>query len=151
MNSFVLTILTAFFTATITWFGANYFGRNMIRFWDLRLEAHKAIFVTPKVRPSAPDALKRVQSALSRLDEIAIEIDALTVAMPKPILWYLHTRGYDLHGAAEALIALSNSLDENTSKAVCFRVKAKKALKLPIDLLDQESADRYQRIENAKF
>jgi hypothetical protein len=39
-------MLAAFVTAIITWFGTNYFGRNLLRFWDLRLEAHKAIFVS---------------------------------------------------------------------------------------------------------
>ena len=98
MNSFLLTILTAFATAIITWFATNYYGRNLLRFWDLRLEAHKAIFVSSQIRSEIPYVLAKAQDVLSRLYVLGVEIDALRVVVPKLILWYLKKRGYDLHG-----------------------------------------------------
>jgi hypothetical protein len=67
MNNLVVVMVTAFFTAIITWFPTNYFGRNLVRFWDLRLEAHKAIFV----------------SSSSQVYKLAVEIEGLRAILPK--------------------------------------------------------------------
>ena len=128
-------MLTAFVTAIITWFGTNYFGRNLLRFWDLRLEAHKAIFV----------------SASPQVYKLAIEIEGLRGILPKPIACYLRMRGYELHGAAQALITLSDALRQNDSSSneTLSRVKAQECLRLPIDPKDQKVADSYRRLVNA--
>jgi hypothetical protein len=133
MNNFVVAMLTAFVTAIITWFGTNYYGRNLLRFWDLRLEAHKSIFV----------------SASSEIYKLAIEIEGLRVILPKPVLCYLHIRGYELHGASQALVELSGSLRRNDGQGTRFRVKAQEYLKLPVDPNDQGVADAYRRLESA--
>jgi hypothetical protein len=134
MSNFLVPILTAFVTAIITWFGTNYYGRNLLRFWDLRLEAHKALFISNK----------------SQVRNLAIEIDALRIILPKPISSYLRIRGYDLHGAAQALKALSKLLDgDNVAETAHIRVKAQEALRLPID--PSELAQAYRRIENETF
>ena len=131
-DNFVVTMLTASVTAIVTWFGTNYFGRNLLRFWDLRLDAHKAIFT----------------SDTSQVYKLAMAIDALRAILPRPISWYLRRRGYDLHGAAQALIALSDALPRNDSSndKTLSRVKAQECLKLPINPKHQTVADSYHRV-----
>jgi hypothetical protein len=99
------------------------------------LEAHKAIFV----------------SASSQVHKLAIEIEGLRVILPKPIFFYLRMRGYELHEAARALIALSDALRQNDSSSneTLSRVKAQECLKLPIDPKDQEVAASYRRLVRA--
>jgi hypothetical protein len=119
MNNFIVALLTAFVTAIITWFGTNYFGRNLLRFWDLRLEVHKAIFVSDS----------------TQVYKLAIKIEGLKVILPAPVFWYLRMRRYELQGAAQALIALSDALSRNDSSSdeTLSRVKAQECLQLPID------------------
>lgn len=137
MNNFVVTILTAFVTAIVTWFGTNYFGRALLRFWDLRLEAHKAIFVTDNVL----------------LKNVGVEIDSLRVVMPKLILCYLSQRRYDLHSAAKGLIELSERLGggdvSESYDAACLRVHVQTALRLPIEAHDRDIAESRRRLENS--
>ena len=125
MGNFLVTILTAFVTAIITWFGTNYYGRYMLKFWDLRLEVQKAIFLA--VAANGSFSYDKEIGTQSRLRELAVEIDALRAVLAKPILWCLCKRGHDLHGAGQALFALSTKFD------FCYLQKAQQHLKLPID------------------
>ena len=59
--------------------------------------------------------------------------------------------GYELRGAAQALIALSDALRQNgsSSNETLSRVKAQECLWLPIDPKDQKVVDSYRRLVNA--
>jgi hypothetical protein len=59
-------------------------------------------------------------------------------------------RRYELNGAAQALIALSDALrrDDSSNDKTLARVKAQECLRLPIDTKDQKVADSYRRLEN---
>ena len=137
MTNLVVAMLTALVTAIVTWFGTNYFGRSLLRFWDLRVEAHKAILVSDK----------------ALLTNVGIDIDSLRVVMPKLILWYLRKRGYDPHSAAKGLIELSNRLGAGDVSegydAACLRVHVQNALHLPIETHDRDLAESRLRLENS--
>lgn len=118
------------------WFATNYYGRNLLKFWDLRLEARQAIFGSAEAND---------------IRKLAIEIDALRAVMPNPILWYLWCRGYELHGASRSMIALTEVLGRKDHEEVLHRVEAQQALRLPVDPKELETAERYRRIENVPF
>lgn len=86
------------------------------------------------------------------LRQLGAKIDALRVALPAPLNWYLHhIRKYDLHSASLGLTGLSNSLGARDNDTVRFRVQAQRGLRLPIDPEEREQIEREQRLEGITF
>src|SRR5260370_39191791 len=115
----------------VGWFATNYWGRTLLRFWDLRLEAHATM-------------LARAEEGSVRLRQLGAKIDAIRAVLPTPLCWYLHIRKYDLHLSALGLTGLSNSRD---SDAVRFRVQAQRGLRLPIDPRERDQVEREERLD----
>jgi hypothetical protein len=136
-NSLLVAAFVAVIITPITkWLVPNYFGRNLIRFWDLKSEVCKALSVPEK----------------SQMGRLANETDTLSQILPKPIGVYLCLRGYKLHSAALALTALSKSIGgDSHCETVNFRVQAQEALRLCINPPDLRLAQCYRRIENVIF
>jgi hypothetical protein len=138
----LISLASGLFGGVIAWFATNYYGRNLLRFWDQRLEAHKALFL-----------LHQMPEGGERLCQLAAEIEGLRVILPKPLHWFLCIRGYDLHLAAKGLTELSNRLGsggvDEAYDTACLRVHIQQALRLPKEPHDLEIAQSRGRLENA--
>jgi hypothetical protein len=115
--------------AVTVWFIGNYWGKSLLHFSDLRREAREMIYLYANVRVDHPANMARAQEGRARLREVAARIDALRVASPTPVLWYLRARGYELHPAAHGLTGLSNSWGGNEGAVERFRVQTLRALR----------------------
>jgi hypothetical protein len=122
----ILPSVLGFVGGILAWFGVNYWGRSLLRFWDLRLEAHETMYLYANVYANRPADLARAQEGSAHLRKLGAKIDGLRAVLPPPLPWYLRVRGYDLHSAAEGLTGLSNSLGVNDGDMVRFRVQAQK-------------------------
>jgi hypothetical protein len=147
MEQIISTIL-AFISAFIGWFAANYWGRALKKFWDLRLEAHEAMFLFSNVRADSKSPARANEGSL-RLRDLGAKIDGIRAVLPAPLSWCLRKRSYDLHEGARGLVGLSNTLGRDDQSATRFRVQAQRALRLPVDPQEQEQVDRERRLENA--
>jgi hypothetical protein len=146
----ILSSVLGFVGGIFAWFATNYWGRSLLRFWDLRLEAHETMYLYANVYANRPD-LARAQEGSAHLRKLGAKIDGLRAVLPPPLPWYLRVRGYDLHLAAEGLTRLSNSLGLNDGDMVRFRVQAQKNLCLPIDPEERERVEREQRLDGASI
>ncbi len=133
------------------WFATNYWGRPLLRFWDLRLEAHEAMFRYANVSSERPASLVHAEEGRTHLRQLGAKVDALRTALPAPIGWYLRIRHYDLRSAAQGLTGLSNCLGTHDSNTVWFRVQAERALGFPIDQTEQEQVERRKRLDGVPF
>jgi hypothetical protein len=126
----------------IAWFATNYYGRNLLRFWDQRLEAYKALCLLQSTPDGSPS-----------LRHLAAEIEGLEVILPTPLRWYLCIRRYDLRSAAKGLIALADRLgggDVSESYDIaCLRVLVRDSLRLPSQEGDQHVAESRRRLETS--
>jgi hypothetical protein len=128
----------------VAWFATNYWGRTLLKFWDLRLEAHETMFFYANVLADRPAG---AQEGRVHLRQLGAKIEGITAVLPTPIHWYLRIRNYDLHSAARGLTGLSNFLGGDDSAAVRFRVQAQRGLGLPIDPKEREQVDRAERLD----
>jgi len=131
----------------VGWFATNYWGRTLLRFWDLRLEAHETMFIYANVFVDHPGSLARAEDGSVRLRQLGAKIDALRVVLTGPLYLYLHMRNYDLRSAALGLTGLSNSLGARDGDAVRFRLQAQRALRLPIDLTERDQVELENRLD----
>jgi hypothetical protein len=138
MINFV-SVAFGFLGGILAWFATNYYGRNLLRFWDQRLEIHKALFLSQLTTQSAG------------LLQLAAEIDGLRVILPIPLRWCLRIRGYDLSSAANALAKLAELQDGDSYEDADFRVQVQESLCLPVDSKHRELAERYRRLKSAVF
>jgi hypothetical protein len=132
----------------VAWFATNYWGRTLLKFWDLRLEAHETMFFYANVSADRPATLARAEEGRVHLRQLGAKIEGITTVLPTPIYWYLHIRNYDLHLAARGLTGLSNSLGGDDSGTVRFRVQAQRGLCLPVDPIEREQVDRKERLDD---
>jgi hypothetical protein len=86
----LISLASGLFGGVIAWLATNYYGRNLLRFWDQRLEAHIALFL-----------LHQMPEGGARLCQLAADIEGLRVILPKPLSCLLRVLGYDLHLAAK--------------------------------------------------
>ena len=145
--SSALSVVGTIAVAVATWYVANYWGKLLQRFWELRREAYEVIFLYANVRVGHPADLIRARDGDSHLREVSARVDALRAALPATVSWYLRRCGYDLHHAAHGLTGLSNSLGSNEGDVVRFRVEALTALRFSNDPADQERVEREQRLD----
>jgi hypothetical protein len=142
MIGILISLASGIIGGIISWFATNYYGRNLLRFWEKQLETHKALFL-----------LQSTPNECASLWQLAAEIDGLRIILPKPLHWYLRKRGYDLHSAAKGLIELSNRLGSGdvseSYDMTCFRVLVQKALRLPCEPTDEDLAESRRRLEKA--
>jgi len=59
------------------WFATNYWGRTLLRFWDLRLEAHETMFIYANVSADHPGSLARAEDGSVRLRQLGAKTDAI--------------------------------------------------------------------------
>jgi len=147
MEQIISTVL-GFIGGVIAWFATNYLGRALLKFWDLRLEAHEAMFLFSDVRADSIRSLGRTNEGSLRFRELGAKIEGLRSVLPAPLRWYLHKRSYDLHEGARGLIGLSNALGRDDDSATRSRVQAQRALRLPVDPQEQEQVDRERRLKD---
>jgi hypothetical protein len=135
----IASTITGLVGGFFAWFATNYWGRSLLRFWDLRLEAHETMFLYANVSAERPSPA-RAESGSVHLRQLGAKIDALRAALPGPLSWYLRRRHYDLHQAALGLVGLSNSLGARDGDAMRFRVQAQRGLRLPTDPAEQKAS-----------
>ncbi|SRR6266852_5104553 len=129
----ILSSVLGFVGGIIAWFATNYWGRSLLRFWDVRLEAHETMYLYANVYADRPADLARAQEGSANFRKLGAKIDGLRAILPPLLSWYLRVRGYDLRLAAQGLTGLSNSLGVKDGDMVRFRVQAQKNLCLPTD------------------
>jgi hypothetical protein len=144
----IMSTVLGFIGGVIAWFATNYWGRTLLKFWDLRLEAHEAMFLFSDVRADSIRSLGRANEGSLRFRELGAKIEGLRSVLPAPLSWCLHKRSYDLHEGALGLIGLSNALGRDDPGATRFRVQAQRALRLPVDPQEQEQVDRERRLKD---
>jgi len=138
-----------FVGGVIAWFLTNFWGRPLVRFWDLRQKAHEAIFYYSNL--SVANDVARVKQGSARLRRLAARMSALQIAVPKFLAWLLRLRGYDLRGASIWLAALSATLGRQDAWEIEHRVKSQRALRLPVDRGDRERFERQERLERTEI
>ena len=124
-------LLAGFAGGAIAWFATNFWGKPISKFLDLRLQAQETMLIHANIGPYLADAA-RVPKASEEFRRIAAQIGGITATSSPLILRLLRHRGYDLPGATEHLIGLSNSLQEPYGSDLSHREKAQRALRLPI-------------------
>ena len=150
MQQLMSTVL-GFVGGVVAWFATNYWGRGLLQFWGLRLEAHEAMFLYANVRADHPASLARAGEGSLRFRTLGAKIDGLKGILPVPFSWYLQMRSYDLHEGALGLIGLSNALGADDNSATRSRVQAQRALRLPVDPQEQEQVNREQRLKDVSI
>jgi hypothetical protein len=123
------SLAAGFLGGAIAWFATNYRGKPISQFLELRLQAQQMI-LHANVGPHLADAA-RVPKASEDLRRIAAQIGGITATSSPLILRLLRHRGYDLPGATEHLMGLSNTLMAYGAKP-SHREMAQRALRLPI-------------------
>src|SRR5271165_6640540 len=131
----VLSMALGFVGGLVAWVATNYFGRNLLRFWDQRIEIHKTFFLSKPI-PSRATLL-----------QLAADMDSLRVVLPSALKWFLCIRGYDLRTAAEALMMLSRVKEDEIHESADFRVQVQESLRLPVEAELRELAERYRRLK----
>jgi hypothetical protein len=112
----------------ISWFGTNYYGRNLKRLWDLRLEIQTAL---------------RTPDNRARLSDLASQLYGLQAVMPSLFMRFLRC---DLRSAVGALESFSElRSNEGEYQIAERRVQVQKCLHLPIDPKDREMFERVRR------
>jgi len=124
------SLAAGFLGGAVAWFATNYWGKPISQFLELRLQAQQMILFHANVGPHLADAA-RVPRASEDLRRIAAQIGGITATSSPLILRLLRHRGYDLPGATEHLIGLSNTLMAYGAKP-SHREMAQRALRLPI-------------------
>jgi hypothetical protein len=143
-----VSLLSGFVGGFIAWFCSNYLGRPLIRFLDLRAEAHTFLYYYANIKFDRPPHSRNVEDAQKCFRWLASRLDALRTSSLRLILFLLRLRGYDLESAATGLTGLSNTLAPDCEDdATSFRVQAQRALRLPVDPEDQEMVDLRQRLK----
>jgi hypothetical protein len=107
----VSSTIAGFFGGALAWFATNFWARPLSKFLDLRLEAQQTILLHANIGPYLADAT-RVPKASEDFRRVAAQIGGITATSSPLILRLLRRRGYDLPGATEHLIGLSNTLME---------------------------------------
>jgi hypothetical protein len=141
----LISVFCGFAAGLTAWFCSNYFGKSLIAFWDLRLEAHKVLYYYANIDSSGPLNSSDLNEAQTCLRWLAARADSLQTESPWLILKMLSCRGYDLSAAAWGLTNLSNKLTAVDN--ALFRVQAQRALKLPRDSNDEEYSDVVERLK----
>ena len=70
--------------AVITWFVTNYWGRGLLRFWDLRLKAHEVMFLYANVCADHPTDLGRAKEGSCSFGHLARRSMGLEPFYPCP-------------------------------------------------------------------
>ncbi len=125
------SLLAGFLGGAVAWFATNYWGRPISKFHELRLQAQETILFHANVGPFLADAA-RAPKASEDLRRIAAQIGGITATSSPMILRLLRNRGYDLPGATEHLIVLSNTLTDPYGGNPSHREMAQRALRLPV-------------------
>jgi len=125
------SLLAGFLGGAVAWFATNYWGRPISKFLELRLQAQETILFHANVGPFLADAA-RAPKASEELRRIAAQIGGITATSSPMILRLLRHRGYDLPGATEHLIGLSNTLTDPYGGNPSHREMAQRALRLPV-------------------
>jgi hypothetical protein len=125
------SLIAGFVGGAIAWFATNFWARPISKFLDLRQQAQETILFHSNVGPYLADA-DRVPKASEDLRRVAAQIAGVVATSSPLILRLLRHRGYDLTGATEHLIALSNTLTEPYGSELPHRELAQRALRLPL-------------------
>src|SRR5262249_46247442 len=116
----------------IAWFATNYYGRNLLRFWELQREIQIAL---------------RTPNDGARLIELASQLYGLQAVAPS-----LGCFGrYDLRSAVRALESFSELRRYDSHEIADLRMRVQKCLRLQIDPNDRERAERLRRIKDASL
>jgi hypothetical protein len=149
MTLFV-NLATGFCGGIAAWFFTNYFGGPVLEFWKLRSEVHRFLYYYANISFNRPPPSRYVEEARMCFRSLGARLDALHATSPRLVGWGFVWRKYDLKIAASGLTGLSNSLaPQREAQALHFRVKAQRALRLPVAPEDQSAVDVVRRLIRA--
>ncbi len=150
LTSLALTILVSLISGgvggIVGWFATTLIGKPLARFFNLRSDAHTAIYDCANISADRVD-VERAVKAQTELRRIAAQIDAISAILPRSMIWLLSALGFDFGRAVRGMTGLSNSLVTHDGTKTRHRVLAQQGLCLPIDPSDAEYAARFDRLD----
>jgi hypothetical protein len=142
-----LSLVGGFVGGFVAWFCSNYFGRPLIKFFDLRTEAHTFLYYYANIKFDQPSHARNVDDAVKCFRWLASRLDAMRASNLRAMLLLFRFLRFDLASAATGLTGLSHNLvPEGEDNATRFRVQAQRALRLPVDPKDQGRVDLLERL-----
>src|SRR5260370_40411224 len=91
----VLATLGAFLVGAAGWFATNFWGRPILKFFELRALAHEAVTFHGNVG-DFPGESEKVSRAMDELRRLAAQISGIAATGPPVMLRVLQGRRYDL-------------------------------------------------------
>ncbi|WP_420965320.1 hypothetical protein [Bradyrhizobium sp. B120] len=141
----ILSYLGLAATGVMAWFAAEFIGRPIRTFFDLRMEVRRQMLFLANVQTELPKPFVTLEDrSRKRYDDIVSarreksrtlrELGARMLAYAEgerfaPLV--LHKLGYDPHGAGSALIGLSNHLSTHNEERARFSIAVGKTLRFP--------------------
>jgi hypothetical protein len=124
----IVAVLLGLAGGVLAWFAANFYGRSLVLFFELRTLAHEEMQFSADLRSdldavqynASAERLRRIASRLKALDETALP------AVKR--LWSL--TGYDPGAAADALVRYAYSYDPAQRRQ--FRGDVEKTLRFKL-------------------
>jgi hypothetical protein len=130
VKHFLPTIFTAG-VGVFGWFSVQFFGRQIVKFYDTRAEAVEAVYFSANVGFIDFESNKaRYEKVHDELRRCAAKFDAIRHNATPVTSWFLNWRGYDLDKAVKGLTGLSNSLAEKGNARIFAQLTIEKGLKL---------------------
>jgi hypothetical protein len=147
LMTILVSSISGFVGGFVAWFCSNFFGRPIVKFLELRSEAHRFLYYYANINFDRPPNSRNADDAQKCFRSLGARLDALRTSSPRPIRRLFVWLGYNLESAATGLTGLSNTLASGSEEAATkFRVQAQRALGLPVDPEDQETVDRAARL-----
>jgi len=147
LSTIIVAAVSGFAGGLFAWVAGVFFGKPLARFYELRADAYRLIFIGANIGRYRFDAA-RTAAIYVDLRRTAAEIDVLGAVLPKSARWFLAWRGYNLVQATAGLLELSDSSHKSDGLKAFHRVNAQQGLRLPIDPGDRAVFERRSRLED---
>jgi hypothetical protein len=144
----VLPVVGTIALGAIGWFLSQFLARPLVRFFDLRQQAHEQLFFTANVYSGTEEA-SRFERACEDLRRTAAQLSACESCMLSPLRRLIYSLGYDIGRTIRGLTGLSNVLERHDEKAI-FRHEVELGLKLPPHDPPERIAQIIDRIDRGR-
>jgi hypothetical protein len=134
----IVSVLLGLAGGVAGWFAANFYGRSLILFFELRAQAHEEMLFSADLRPE----LDRVNfnASAERLRRTASRLKALAGGAPAAVKGVWSFGGYSPGDAADALVGYAYTYDPTTRRVFRSRIEKTLRLRLWTDTRHERSA-----------
>jgi len=133
----VLSVIGTILLGGAGWLATEFFGKQVIRFYDLRRKVHEELIYTANVGGNIgddPEWQERLEKAQRDLRRLAAQLHAVASSATPFTKYYLERFKYGPEQAGDSLIGYSNTLTAPDYSRAGHRYGAEKALRLPYAL-----------------